>query len=297
MIRRPGPKKNKRHTVDHGGKRVARPVPQKKRVSTVIISKTTPAEDQLFVEQLMAEKKKIFEAVTEVVSVEIKAVSVEEEKVEEKEYFLVIDFEATCFKEQKIPREETEIIEFAAALVDKEGLEIVDEFDSFVKPVLHPQLESFCTELTTITQELVDKGYSFKTVYRLFLDWLARTPGKKLFCSWGDYDKHQLKRDCFLHDLEYPFDESHLNMKQFFSEAKGYKRNYGLGSALRQMKLEFEGIEHRGIDDVKNIVRIMKEFSTELSAHTLEALGHLHQEQPASSEDLRSPDSEQRTDD
>lgn len=62
-------------------------------------------------------------------------------------------------------------------------LEIVDEFRSFVKPSWRPQLSSFCTTLTGITQVSIsiEKGYSLLA----FLPALGRTPSSVVLPSIG----------------------------------------------------------------------------------------------------------------
>jgi inhibitor of KinA sporulation pathway (predicted exonuclease) len=66
-----------------------------------------------------------------------------------KEFLLIIDFEATCSNDNTIKREQMEIIEFAAILTDKINLKIIKEFSEFIRPEINPQLTDFCTELTT----------------------------------------------------------------------------------------------------------------------------------------------------
>src|SRR5204863_480349 len=66
--------------------------------------------------------------------------------------YLVVDLEATCDDHHALPREDSEIIEIGAVLVDGATLEPQGEFQSFVRPVVHPRLTPFCTQLTTITQ-------------------------------------------------------------------------------------------------------------------------------------------------
>lgn len=178
----------------------------------------------------------------------------------EKEYYVVVDFEATCFRGKKVPRQDREIIEFAAAMVDKHSLAVEDEFDAFVKPIVHPELHEYCIDLTSISQEDIDQAFTFPTVARQFRGWLEKFPGKKMFSSWGYYDKDQLEIDCQRHQVPFPFDESHINVKDLFSDIKGYKRKYGLSAALKRVKLTFEGTRHRGIDDVRNIVRVMRKI-------------------------------------
>jgi inhibitor of KinA sporulation pathway (predicted exonuclease) len=171
-------------------------------------------------------------------------------------YYVVIDFESTC-SNSEFPRNEMEIIEFAAVLVRKATLIIEDDFTMFVKPVIHPELTEYCKNLTNITQEDVGSAFSFTTVLKQFSKWMDKFEGPKTFCSWGGYDNKQLQQDCALHDIEFPFDGEHINIKKLFSEVKGYKRSYSLGSALNKLNLEFEGTPHRGIDDARNTAKIL----------------------------------------
>jgi len=66
------------------------------------------------------------------------------------DYFLVLDFEATC--DYKRPLEPQEIIEFPCLKMNARSLEVESTFHRFVRPVAHPQLTPFCIELTGITQ-------------------------------------------------------------------------------------------------------------------------------------------------
>lgn len=79
-------------------------------------------------------------------------------------HYLVIDLEATCADDGSIPDNEREIIEIGAVLVETAGLTTVEEYQSFVRPVQHPVLSPFCTELTTITQAEVDAAPLFPEV-------------------------------------------------------------------------------------------------------------------------------------
>ena len=72
-------------------------------------------------------------------------------------YYIVLDLEATCCDDDSIPREETEIIEIGAVLVDAATLTPGLEFQTFVKPLRHRVLTPFCTKLTTITQADVQR--------------------------------------------------------------------------------------------------------------------------------------------
>jgi inhibitor of KinA sporulation pathway (predicted exonuclease) len=176
-------------------------------------------------------------------------------KMTTEDYYLVIDLEATCDEGHRIPRERTEIIEIGAVLVDANSLQIVDELQTFVKPLIHPVLTAFCTELTSITQGQVEKAPTFPLAIERLRAFIGETPAK--FCSWGDYDKHQFAREAERNRVTLPFTYGHLNLKQAFSERLGEARRYGLGQALRRAGLRFEGTAHRGIDDARNIARLL----------------------------------------
>ncbi len=169
--------------------------------------------------------------------------------------YLVIDLEATCCDDDTIPRDETEIIEIGAVLVDAATLTPASEFQTFVKPMRHKLLTPFCRTLTTITQDEVDRAPRFpQAISRL--GELVR--GKDfLFCSWGAYDRNQFRRDATRHRVKLPLGERHLNLKEEFSKRLGESRPYGVGQALRRVGLSFTGTQHRGIDDARNIARLL----------------------------------------
>lgn len=170
-------------------------------------------------------------------------------------FLLVVDLEATCDSGERIPRHEKETIEIGAVLVDSASLEPVDELGTFVRPVRHPVLTRFCTELTTITQRDVEDAPPFPEAIERVRSWLAGRP--ILLCSWGDYDKNQLAQDARYHRVALPFGDAHLNLKKRFSESLGLPKMLGVSGALRHVGLELRGTHHRGIDDVRNIARLL----------------------------------------
>src|SRR5207249_216855 len=109
-----------------------------------------------------------------------------------------------------------EIIEIGALLVETRSLEPVGEFDSFVRPFRHPTLSDFCRELTSIEQEDIDQAAPFPEVLEAFLAWTVN-PADVTFASWGQYDLNQLRQDCALHRVNFPFDAEHLNVKVHFA--------------------------------------------------------------------------------
>ena len=119
---------------------------------------------------------------------------------QELDLLLVLDFEATC-QERGTPSPQ-EVIEFPCLALDaKTGLlpEMESRFHRYVRPVAHPRLSAFCTELTGITQDVVDAGNDFSSTFSAFESWLAvTTEGRSFaFVTCGDWDlKTMLRTQC-----------------------------------------------------------------------------------------------------
>jgi 3'-5' exoribonuclease 1 len=87
-------------------------------------------------------------------------------------YFLVVDFECTC--EEESPADfPYEIIEFPVIVIHN-GKKI-GTFHEYVRPTLNTTLSKFCTELTGITQETVEKSDTFDLVFARFQQFLTDT--------------------------------------------------------------------------------------------------------------------------
>ena len=171
-------------------------------------------------------------------------------------FYLVVDLEATCCDRQTIPRREMETIEIGAVMVDGSTLEPVAEWQTFIRPIRHPQLTQFCSELTSITQAEVDGAPLFPVAIANFQQWQSTYPGF-IFGSWGEYDRNQLQQDCDFHNVVYPMGQRHLNLKQQFTTMQKLPQTYGMAQALKLANLPLSGTHHRGIDDARNIAKLL----------------------------------------
>lgn len=172
--------------------------------------------------------------------------------------YLVTDLEATCFENNEYPREDMEIIEIGAVILNS-NLEVVAEFSKFVKPTIHPQLTDFCKKLTHIKQEDVDLADTLDKVLPEFSYW-ALSFGEYQFTSWGAFDYNQFNRETHKKGFANPLIQNNMNYKVRFAKIKNLKRKngVGVGTALNILNLTFEGLKHRAIYDAKNVVRIMQ---------------------------------------
>ena len=169
--------------------------------------------------------------------------------------YLIVDLEATCDEDKRIPREEMEDIEIGAVMLDKQHNE-VDRFTTFVKPVVHTVLTPFCIQLTSIRQSQVDKAPGFAEAIGRLETWFSPY-APELWSSWGGYDARQFEQDCQRHGVANPLANlRHVNAKEEYARMTG-RRACGLGKALRDLNLRFEGTQHRGVDDAVNIGRVV----------------------------------------
>lgn len=172
----------------------------------------------------------------------------------------IIDLECTCDDTGEIiPRHEMEIIEIGCVIADIKG-NTYNEFNCFVKPVIHPTLTSFCTQLTSISQDQVNNGLSFEKALTGLDDFLFNE-NINMWGSWGGFDANQIRKDIRnnrIRETSFPFLRlPHTNLSAEYVIQNKLKKKVGVRKALSQNKMNFIGVPHRGIDDVRNIARLL----------------------------------------
>lgn len=181
------------------------------------------------------------------------------------EYYLVLDFESTCQEGTKIDPQE--IIEFPCLLVRADDLCLVDQFHEYVKPVASPLLTNFCTDLTGITQDMIQNRDAFPDVLARFVSWYnshGLDPSNATFVTCGQWDLvSMLPQQCKYSGLEVPqmldvgVSGEFVNIKLTYQYTTG-KYGKGLMAMQSHLGLKFEGRLHSGIDDCRNILAVMK---------------------------------------
>lgn len=158
---------------------------------------------------------------------------------------IVIDLESTCWDKKTPERlQESEVIEIGVCVIESSQLRVESSEAIFVLPQ-HSTVSEFCTELTNITQEMLDEnGIPFSEACAL----LRRkySTNNKLWASWGDYDRRQFERQCKRSGARYPFGPTHLNVKNLFAVELGLFREVGMEEALKRLGMELKGTYHRG---------------------------------------------------
>lgn len=174
-----------------------------------------------------------------------------------KDKIIVADFEATCWEGFNAPDGQTnEIIEIGVCLLDPHAdpIEITDKRSILIKPT-ESIVSEFCTELTTITQEMVDEeGIDFEDACQILeTEYDSRN---RMWVAWGGWDKRFLLQQCRRRNVRYPFSKKHSNLKRVFHEYHGTRMHFA--AALDAARIEAHGTAHRGDDDAYNSARLLR---------------------------------------
>lgn len=175
-------------------------------------------------------------------------------------YLVVIDFEATC--DENNDNYDHEIIEFPSILIDTQSKTIIDEFHSYVRPILNPHLTTFCTKLTGITQEIVNNSATFTDVFTQWQEWLLQKglsySNRFAIVTDGPWDLERfLWLQCCKSKIEMPkYCQRWINIRKLYAGTYKCQRT-NIAGMLDAFSMQFEGTQHCGLDDSRNIARIL----------------------------------------
>lgn len=108
------------------------------------------------------------------------------------DYLCFVDFEFTCF--DKFVEDSTELLSIGAVVVEKEKLNIIDDFYLTAKPVHNSELSQFCKDLTKLSQEEINRSKSSIVVVNTFIDYLDFYNVKQVY-TFGSTDARSLILD------------------------------------------------------------------------------------------------------
>ena len=167
---------------------------------------------------------------------------------------LVIDIEATCWRGDPPPEEESEIIEIGLCELDVATGERGVPRAILVQPQ-RSELSEFCQQLTTLTPDMLSGGQTFEQACALLVN--SYRTRQRTWASYGDYDRLQFQLQCQEWCIPYPFGRSHINVKNLLALRLGLKQEVDLQRGMALLGLPFEGTVHRGVDDAWNIAAML----------------------------------------
>ncbi|XP_059652032.1 uncharacterized protein LOC132299440 isoform X2 [Cornus florida] len=182
-----------------------------------------------------------------------------EHQFQDFQYFVVIDFEATCDKE-KNPHPQ-EIIEFPSVIVSSMTGQLEACFQTYVKPTCNQLLSDFCKDLTGIQQIQVDRGVTLSEALLRHDKWLEKKGIKNTnfaVVTWSNWDcRVMLESECRYKKIRKPpYFNRWINLKVPFREVFGGMR-CNLKEAVQMSGLVWQGRAHCGLDDAKNTARLL----------------------------------------
>lgn len=171
---------------------------------------------------------------------------------------LVIDLEATCWQGPRPPGEGPEIIEIGNAILHVPDLRVEPGPEILVRPT-RSTVSGFCTQLTGITQAMVDEaGLPLADAIGVLREAYGDLK-RMVWASYGEYDRRKLTEECQHHGIPFPLGATHLNVKRLVALAAGWERENGMAGAMRRLGIEpLPGSRHhRGCDDAANIAMLL----------------------------------------
>jgi inhibitor of KinA sporulation pathway (predicted exonuclease) len=149
-----------------------------------------------------------------------------------------------------------EVIEFGAVRLD-ENFQQEAEFQCYVEPE-YGKIKKHITNLTSITQSMVDGQGHYAAAFQKFVDWIGEEETK--IYSWSMSDIKQLKKECRfkLPEFDVEWLDSHwVDLQQEFDDRLGLHNSLALKHALGAMDHKFEGTQHTALADAINTSAIL----------------------------------------
>lgn len=130
------------------------------------------------------------------------------------ENILIIDLEATCWENRPPRGQESEIIEIGVCIMNAKTGKISKNEGILIKPQ-HSKVSPFCTELTTLTQNMLDsEGIMLDDAFDILR---AEYDSEELtWASYGNYDLNMLQNQARRFYVDYPLSDDHINVKTLF---------------------------------------------------------------------------------
>jgi inhibitor of KinA sporulation pathway (predicted exonuclease) len=161
---------------------------------------------------------------------------------------LCFDMEMCCWPN----RGPGEIISIGVCELNLENSQISRKSHHLVKPRAE-LISPFCTDLTGITQRMVDKeGRPLEDVLNTVRNQYG---SKRPYAAWGS-DAEYLAAQCRRFRIRTPI-KAKLDIELLYRIKRRSSESVGLTDALRRQGIEFEGQAHNALADAINLARLV----------------------------------------
>uniref|UniRef100_A0A0A9FM66 Exonuclease domain-containing protein n=1 Tax=Arundo donax TaxID=35708 RepID=A0A0A9FM66_ARUDO len=193
----------------------------------------------------------------------VNASAADKVKPQKLDYFLILDLEG-----------KVEILEFPVVMIDAQSMEFIDSFHRFVRPTA--MSEQRVTGYIQgkygkfgVDRVWHDTAIPFKEVLQEFEDWIgnhnlwSKEQGGSLnsaaFVTCGNWDlKTKVPEQCRVSKIKLPtYFMEWINLKDIYLNFYN-RRVTGMMTMMRELQMPVVGSHHLGIDDSKNITRVVQ---------------------------------------
>lgn len=165
------------------------------------------------------------------------------------------------------------VIQIGAIAVNSEFKEI-DSFETYIKP-LSAHRNQKAMAVNRISEDVLSHSPRLQDALEMFEIFALKDKSKDnsvILAAWGNYfDIDFLKKQYDKINRKWPFSYKSLDLKTIAIWEFG-KRNIpfpgGVQSASKLLNLEFEGIQHDALADIKNTFSILKKLLQQESIRT-----------------------------
>ncbi|XP_055320548.1 ERI1 exoribonuclease 2-like [Sitodiplosis mosellana] len=192
------------------------------------------------------------------------------------QYLICVNFQTTNWDAYGSRKNDVEIIEFSALLLNTENGLIESLFHHYVRPVHFPTLSEYCISTTGITQSFIDQEKPFDDIYNKFLCWLRQMIVKRslvfatpqnlhssngvlnaTFCTWSDWDLgHYLYRECIRNEKSrFECMKAWIDIRRAFDQL--FPNRFTFTNALDWANIHRNYNNHSGLEDANNLAKLV----------------------------------------
>lgn len=151
-----------------------------------------------------------------------------------------------------------EIIQIGAVKLDS-NLDIIDTFNTFVKPSIYTSVHPFIKKMTNINNEDVKNAPIFSQAFNMFKSFINKE--KNTLCVWGNGDLKELYRNIKYHNLSTKdLPSNYINVQYHasihFNNPTG--KSIGLQNAITLLDLNQDKSYHNALNDAYYTSLVLK---------------------------------------
>lgn len=156
-----------------------------------------------------------------------------------------------------------EIIQIGAVKLDS-NLDIIDTFNTFVKPSIYKEIHPFIKKMTNINNDDVKNAPNFSEAFNMFKSFINKE--KNILCVWGNGDLKELYRNIKYYNLSTDnLSNNYINVQHhasvYFNNPTG--KSIGLQNAITLLQLNQDKSYHNALNDAYYTSLVFKKIFNE----------------------------------